>query len=227
MKRSVALMGTVLVCFALISCNGGKLDRSTAEKLLRSSTAITGQTLTRDHTTQQQVEPNSDHAELESDMGDVAFLDALTDSGLLRKEADKQIPGSSYAPASTREIYTVIPQPGIQVLYPGGFDEDAMYTLAHASVKRVTGISQDGNQATVVADIGWEPTELYKKSIGRIQPLFAKFDCPKGFVNSLGGYTQSYFCTHWPTDQEMKSTHSVQFNFQKFDDGWRLMQDPQ
>lgn len=217
LKRLGLLLPFVLISLCLTGCSDKTLTRSKAEEILREHPPkeITNDAYTNDHKTREAYFVNE--PQTADFVADLAFLDALADSGILKREPDFQ--STTFNGPMVHRIYKVVAQPGITLLYAGSDDEDAVFTLARPVIKGVTGISQDGTEATVVAEVGWDPTDIYKRSIPKVQAALDKCATvhgPPPFNN------KPYYCYHWPTKGDLSTTKSVTFNFKRYDDGWRI-----
>jgi hypothetical protein len=199
---------------------GDKLDRATAEKILRdhSDTLFRDDALTMDHVTVEQGEKD-----VLDRLPDVEFLQELAAAGVVRQRTDKQ------EGHDTVYYYAPIPQKGIKVQQPHDRFEAVIITLATKGIKRVTGISQQGTDADVEAEVGLIPTDLYNRILPNVRDTVAK--CPPPNTRApigadLTSYYLAYFCYgRWPSEDKLSVVKTVTFKFKKFDDGWRLVKD--
>jgi hypothetical protein len=184
-----------------------KLDRATAEKILRdqSEALFSKDALTMDHATIE-----NGPKELLDKLPDVEFLDELAAAGVVHERTERQEGGN------TVYYYAPIAQKGISVGYPSDPRwEYVVVTLATNGIKRVTGVSQQGTDAEVETEVGLIPTDFYNRLLPKVQNTVAK--CPPT------GYF-AYYCGRWPDQAKLSAVKTVTFEFKKFDDGWRLVQ---
>jgi hypothetical protein len=211
-------MVLLLTSVCLVSCSGGKLDRAAAERILHnhSATLFHDDVLKIDHATSE----NYSYAEygLRPPQGkepEVEFLDGLVAAGILRKGVE------DHRGIDVTYHYEVIPQANVSVLYPNSMNEDVILTMAMPEIKSVTGISQQGADAVVEAQVGLKPTDLYERTLPLVQNTVAK--CPSIVPPAI----KPYYCAHWPNEAQLASAKTVSINFKKFDDGWRIVDNDQ
>ncbi|MDP9050548.1 MAG: hypothetical protein M3O31_07460 [Acidobacteriota bacterium] len=221
MNKRLFVLTVLLVGLCLNSCkDDNTLDRQTAEKVLRehppkslASRLYDGDQPTHQSTFADSARNNS------SPNHEVVFLDGLVASGLLRRDPDVNDPVNGLI----RETYEVIPQTGVKAYAPNTPMADAMFTLAQMKVKTVTGVSQTGTEATVTADLAWEPTDIYKRSIPNVRTSLDQ--CPPPSPDGRILTPRPHYCSNWLMDKDLAETKSVTFNFKKYDDGWRVVEE--
>jgi len=227
-----------IVLFLGVSCfpscsnaQGNKLDRPTALSVLRKAGGLNNEITAEAHTSTEWVEAwwNRDKslevARLRA-QSELDFLNHLVDGGILRKKADTFLgcePEPGCRDHNKYINFEVIASADVRVMYQGqtmmGRSTEFGYVvLARASNPKVTGITQEGIDATVEVEYSYSPTALYKRVLPLIKDSLAKCSLPDLSSNPLT------YCGHWPTEAEIsakKETGSVRFR--KYDDGWRII----
>ena len=195
-----------------------KLDRPTALAILQSAqdSILQNRAIKEDH-----LDVEYASKDVLEKSPDVSFLEALVAAGVVKPRLEVQ------KSAWVEYHYAPITQNDVAVIYPGTLNEDIMMTLANKSITHVTGISQQGVDAVVEAEVGFEPTDLYKRIAPHVQALVAKCPASKQVVfpppSDPSNMELAYFCGHWPRDGEFAAVEKVSFNFKKFDDGWKIL----
>lgn len=166
------------------------------------------------------------------------FLNRLVDAGVLRRKPDQMLECRAEPTVICKDRhyllynYEAIPSVNLRVVFPGqsmsGRSIEFVYlVLAKAVVQRVTGITQEGINATVEFEMGYSPTDLYKRVFPLIRDALAK--CPpvqpeSAVPNLLNNNLPPSYCGHWPSEGEIgqkKEAGSVEFR--RYDDGWRVV----
>jgi hypothetical protein len=188
------------------------------------------------HDTPNAVEDEKEEAwRIDNMRGELAVRNAFVNVGLLKRELDKNIlvPGPFVeSEPTTRHIYhfSVVAQPGVDFTQPqprpGCTDSwtapdsckgQATFEIAKAAFTSVTGISQQGIEAEVEAQLTYSPTKLYELLLvaekkmqeelgpGDLSNVFSKF-----YWSSLHA-------------AQVAGTATRRYQFRRYDDGWRLV----
>jgi hypothetical protein len=116
----------------------------------------------------------------------------------------------------------------LRVVYPGQSQngrsiEFAVLVLATATDAKVTGITQEGVDATVEFDFGYSPTDLYRRAFPLVRDALAKCPPSSGGLVITNNPAPSY-CGHWPSEAEIGGKRvSQSAQFKRYDDGWRVV----
>jgi hypothetical protein len=145
-----------------------------------------------------------------------AFRNDLVTAGIatLHTAPWAGVPGT-WAPGITYTL-SATPQEGVKL--EGDLPYQTMsIALAKPTVEEVTGIRQEGTDAVVEVTLKNTPSHLYQKLS----------DVAKNEV-SICGHTASDrvpdYCIGWLTPDKLTSETKVEFQFSRFDDGWRVTQ---
>lgn len=213
----VALLSLYTVGFlCLLGCSS-KLDRATAERLIRESGDLPGASIEFGLRSPAFIDSTPGawpplHRPTDTTRWDVAFVDKLVGAGVLQWRAERTYPvgnGGLYGTQTDRP-FSAAPAPFVKES-----NDYVTLTLASPDLKRVTGVTQeeDGSAAVAEAEIGLKPTALYERLLPVVSPLLNS--CP-----SLA--QQPYACQNWPQPDKFAQTTTERFSFRKYDDGWRL-----
>jgi hypothetical protein len=165
----------------------------------------------------------------------LSFLNHLAEAGVLQKAPDTFWYECSPQPECKEHNkwfnFSVITSRDVEDFSKGMFisNENLEYiriVLAKPSNPTVTGITQEGNNATVEFTYGYSPTPLYARIAQLTKDDFAKCSIPE--IAS----EKPLFCpgsnSSWPSENDIaakKGTGSLQFK--KYDDGWRIVKEEQ
>jgi hypothetical protein len=230
--RKISMLVVAPLCTWLFSCTHGQLDRDTAEKMIREKNQRLGDpfVLTLHSPTWVDGAPSRPDATRQSNL---EFLDKLAKAGVIRWQPEEKVPvgtvnGSFVPGAETVREFQGIAQENVVQRQGRPYEGDWVdLTLAVPEVKQVTGITQQ--EATAIAEVAvsLKPTPMYD----RLQPLVADLIAGCGGVPTDSdhatdprNFAVSAICRSWPTQQNLTSSHPYRFMFQKFDDGWRLVE---
>jgi hypothetical protein len=143
-----------------------------------------------------------------------AFLNDLVTAGVVTNLHTTPFPGSYGVSPGITYIFSVVPQEDVQLANTNSAYESLSAALAMPSVE-VTGIQQEGTEAIVNVTLKYAPTHLYQKIS----------DATKNEV-AVCGHTDfnhtPIYCIGWPTPDRLTSETKTQFQFSRFDDGWRV-----
>jgi hypothetical protein len=233
---------SVVLCLSalLIGCSG-HLSRSTAERLLREKVnkELTAETGTTDLSWIEAMWGSGKQYEQtkQSEQAVFDFYNELVTAGVFRKKGERPVPCKQerYSAVNCKQgpnviyAYETIPSADVRVLYPhqrlnGMSIETGVMVLARSTDVKVTGISEQGQDANVEFEVGYGATALYKRLLPIIQDSLAKCSLPGLSAN------RPFLCARkeagdWPTEaqiREKKLTGSAEFK--KYDDGWRVIQ---
>ena len=146
-----------------------------------------------------------------------AFLNDLVTAGIATNLHTTPFTGYSGVSPGTTYILSAIPQEGVELTLTNTINESLLISLANPTVEEVTGIRQDGTDAIVEVTLKNVPTHLYQKLS----------DVAKNEV-AVCGHTDflhtPIYCMGWPPPDRVTSETKAQFQFSRFDDGWRLVQ---
>jgi hypothetical protein len=218
--RAVALCGILVACGVKTTSeraanNEAQLSRPTALSLLRSSNVKslgwgpeTCRVRLRLNAT---VHQNTSPQELEGIMAELArgrnFYQSLVDTGMLKDEVYKTGESGFGAGSFTYHnyYYSTVPQPDISFVNDD-VDPSAVFVLDNLSIDGVTGISQNGPSAEIVATVSYPLTPV----ANTLTKLRSKY-------NDQWGFTDCYAVM-----QQISHSEEQHFRAKKFDDGWRI-----
>lgn len=162
--------------------------------------------------------------------GELAQRNALVDVGLLKRQADKDTQETTtYDPAyekSTRYVYyfSVVAQPGVaftQATEGCRSTEcrgNASFALAKPTFTSVTGVLQRGIEAEVEAQVTYSATTLYARLLDAEKKMQEKLKpSDLRYLQPLRYYWASVH------DIQVVGTETRQYQFRRYDDGWRLV----
>lgn len=144
-----------------------------------------------------------------------AFVNDLVTAGIATNLHTIPFTGSYGVPPGITYVFSAIPQEGIELTLTNTPNESISISLANPTVEEITGIQQEGTDAIVDVTLKKVPTHLYQKLS----------DVAKNEV-AVCGHTDflhtPIYCIGWPKPDETTSETKTQFQFSRFDDGWRV-----
>ena len=141
----------------------------------------------------------------------VTFLDALSAAGVLGKFSEQQIKADNPVDSYVLRRYELVPQADASPYVQASI----VLTLGKPKFNKVTGISQAGNEADVEVEVGFNPTDLYKRADPLVREALTK--CTGNSVALVPA------CVEWSkAEEDVSSTKTVTTHFKKYDDGWRI-----
>jgi hypothetical protein len=220
---------SVLLCFVvgITGCSEPHLSRGTAERALRGKvkTEITSDVLGRTDWWESQWGRGQNYEYMKAFANaDMDYRNLLVAEGILKRPPDTRMDfGCTPKPECQQRDFSVyfqvIPSAVVKSGYPGGPYAYAILVLAKPSDPKVTGISEEGNDAIVEYEVGYTPTELYKRLSAKTQELMARCSLP-----SLSRNLPT-FCTRWLSEAAIRDRKDHgQARFKKYDDGWRIVE---
>jgi len=242
-SSTVLLLAGSCGFLACAKAQGNKLERGTALGVLRKA-GIKDEITVELHTqlawdeslwgggkfyeqARQRVQPELD------------FRNLLVEAGVFRKKPNQIllcVPQAGYIICQDRQnvLYNFegIPSPNLRVGYPGMIMngrsmEFAVLVLAKAANPKITGITQEGIEASVEFEFGYSPTDLYKRVFPLMRDALAKCPPPpaaSAIPNLVTNNPAPSYCGHWPSEVEIggrRDKGSAQFK--RYDDGWRII----
>jgi hypothetical protein len=227
-------------CWLPACSDGNKLDRKTALSVLRQAANNKNEITAEAHTQLEWIESTlgtgSDYERLrQRGQSELDFLNHLVDAGVFRKKPDLPVPclpEPGNICQGRRNLYynfEAIPSTNVRVMYPGQMlnkwqsMEFAVLVLATAADPNVTGITQEGIEASVQYELGYRPTDLYRRVYPLVRDALAKCPPPPvGFVITTN--PPPSYCGHWPSELEIGAkTEKKSAPFKHYDDGWRVV----
>jgi hypothetical protein len=135
------------------------------------------------------------------------FYQGLANAGVVKDELFKTSEGEGSVQTYQNYYYSLVPQPDISV------EEDdrakwAVFVLDKLSIDEVTGISQEGSSAQIVAKVSYP----FTAAANTLSKLRGKYDDQWGVTDC---YTVMQKLSQTPTETQ-------NFQARKFDDGWRI-----
>ena len=241
MIRIYAVLLTL--CLGAAGCSAQQLTRSNAQRILRESMAagqfggeIKAETHVQVGWFEQMWQENGANVEVTRlhTQAEIGFLDHLVEAGILQKMPDTLAwRGCNPQPGCKERNkwvnYSVTSSRDVEDVYKGMFVQDinqefAKIVLARPANPTITGITQEGIDATVEFTYTYSPTPLFTHIAQLTRDDFPKCSIPELLPNP------PFYCPrwgNWPSEADIaakKESGSVELR--KYDDGWRIVQQP-
>lgn len=231
MHRKISMLVIALLCAGQLSCTQGQLDRATAEKLIRSGNQVGGNAFVLRLISPAWVDGTPSRPDAQRQLN-LDFLGVLAKAGVIRWKPEVKVPvglvnGIYIGGAETVRPFESISQGYVSWHAGGPYNPDVVsVTLAVPDLKQVTGITQQETTAIAEASVGLKPTPIYDRLLPLVTNLLARcsfstWDFASHNTDPLN-MAAPQICKEWLTQEKLASTVVVQFQFTKFDDGWRL-----
>ena len=240
-NRFAALL---ILCLGVTGCSAQQLTRSNAQRIIREDMASGqfGEEITAETHVQvgwfeqmwQQGGFNVGTLKLYTQT-ELSFLNHLVAAGVLQKLPDTPGAGGCSPQPDCKDHnkwfnFSVIPSHDVKDVNKGMFIQDvngevADIVLARPANPAITGITQEGSDATVEFTYTYSPTPLFKQIVELTREDFAKCSLPELSSNP------PLYCPkwgRWPRETDLaakKETGTLQLR--KYDDGWRIVKPPQ
>jgi hypothetical protein len=231
--RVTAVLITVFVAIASVAgCRTGRmsetLSRPTALELIRSVPQLwSGEKLVYEESTHQEFFNDRVRFQRHQVMLSLNFRRALVRAGVLTGEKQQSVAGNPHGffpdPGGILLTYSVVPQRDVAVGNSGAVAEFVQLTLAEPEISEIQGIQQDGTTATAIALLRMKPTDIYGRVSKCAQEVLNK-ECkePDSDFGIMSPGASSP-CNRWPSQEQVNKSEQRNFQFARFDDGWRIV----
>jgi hypothetical protein len=162
------------------------------------------------------------------------FLNHLVDAGVLQKAPDTFIYCNPEPDCKEQNKYfnfSVVPSKDVEahlqgMNIQGVRSEYGTVVVARPSAPTITGITQEGNDATVEFTYGYVPTQIYTRLSQLTKDDFARCSPSPGTSSNPPSYC--YSRANWLSETDIAAKKgNGSLEFRKYDDGWRTVKQPQ